>query len=83
MKSIRPTRSTTRRGVLNWLVSFGLNSWLAQPTTLQCIYDADDIVAVHVNRYTGAIVSWETRSGERVSPGILSVVNVVQFREVA
>lgn len=61
MKPIRPTRSKTRIGVLNWLQK--LNPFFAD-NQKEDIYNNEIIVAVHVCRYTGSIVKWETTSGK-------------------
>lgn len=60
MKSIKPTRSKTRIGVLNWLKKFNLG------LLTQALYDSDEIVAVHIHRYTGKIVSYEMNNGKLV-----------------
>lgn len=54
---IRPTRSRTRQGVLNWLQK--LNPFMP----IKCIYNDSDIVAVRIHKITGAIIYYEFRDG--------------------
>lgn len=60
MKSIKPTRSKTRIGVLNWLAK--LNPFFTKTQQAQ-VFNREDIIAVHVNRFTGAIVYFEDNQG--------------------
>jgi hypothetical protein len=64
MKSIRPTRSQTRKGVLSWLAKLNPFFTTAQQ---QEVYNTPEIIAVHVDRYTGAIVQWELSNGNLLS----------------
>jgi hypothetical protein len=64
MKSIRKTTAKTRKGVLNWLAK--LNPFMPSDT----IYEDASIVAVHVNKYTGAIVYYETYAGHLLNPSL-------------
>jgi len=66
MKSIRKTTAKTRKGVLNWLSKLN-------PLNHTQSLDDSDAVAVHIDRYTGAIVSWEMPDGS-LRPAPVSVV---------
>lgn len=59
---IRPTRSKTRIGTLNWLQKY--NPFMPK----QLIYDDPAFVAVHIHAITGAIVWYETADGRLLSP---------------
>lgn len=60
MKSIRPTKCKTRIGVIHWLKKLNIG------LLTQALYDSDEIVAIHIHRYTGAIVSYEMHDGELI-----------------
>lgn len=75
MKSIRPTKSKTRKGVLAWLTKF--NPFFSAKHQ-EIIYNAPQIVAVHVNRYTGQIVYWEGANGY-LMPFISTAMNQIPF----
>lgn len=51
------TTAKTRKGILNWLAK--LNPTL----DTKALYDTDKIAAIHVNKRTGEIVSYETHFG--------------------
>lgn len=65
MKSIQPTRSKTRKGVLAWLLKFNSKH------QIQAL-DHSSAIAVHVDRYTGEILYWEMPTGSLV-PASFSV----------
>lgn len=62
MKQIRRSTAKTRKGIVSWLMKF--NPFMP----CQYLYDSDEIIAVHINRYTGAIVTYETAT--RMIPAI-------------
>lgn len=57
MKSLRITTAKTRKGVIAWLAKH--NPFL---NTAQ-LYEADNVIAVHVHRVTGALIFSETKDG--------------------
>lgn len=65
MKSIRPTKSKTRIGVLKWLAKLNPRTLNKQRET--AIYNDSSVVAVHVNKFTGKIVQWELSDGTLMS----------------
>lgn len=61
MKSIRPTTAKTRKGVIAWLAKH--NPFLQT----ERLYHHAEIVAVHIHRYTAALVSYELEDGTLLS----------------
>lgn len=65
-KNLQPTKAKTRKGVIKWLKS--LNPFM----DAKALDASDTIVAVHVNRFTGAIVAYEYANGA-LSLSILAI----------
>lgn len=61
MKKLRPTRSKTRIGVLNWLAK--LNPRILNKQRETSIYNDSSVVAVHVHTISGTVVHWELSDG--------------------
>lgn len=61
MKQIRRSTAKTRKGIITWLAK--MNPFFTT-TQQKHVYENEYVVAIHVNRYTGAMVAYELANGD-------------------
>jgi predicted Rdx family selenoprotein len=74
------TRAKTRRGLLQFIR--GLNSWMTKDV-MQALYDDATLVAIHVHKYTGAVVFYEAANGTLIRERTSKQDNIIPFSKAA